>query len=160
MKSSVLLGCWFSSLAAMGCGAVLQFESNPGPSDAAIHDARATSGDVEAAVEACEAGACACPDARSLCNGLCVAEQTDPNNCGACGASCPTGAACVAGTCDCASPATICTASDAGSCTDLNTDSLNCGACGAACSRATPFCLNGTCAPTPSSPSDAGCGCD
>lgn len=38
-----------------------------------------------------------CP--RTICNGLCVDLDTDPNNCGACGDTCGGGAACVEGRC-------------------------------------------------------------
>ena len=35
----------------------------------------------------------------TLCRGVCVDEKTDPNNCGACGMTCPTGQACQEGSC-------------------------------------------------------------
>ena len=34
----------------------------------------------------CQSGSCACPNGE--CNGVCVDEQTDPNNCGGCGLTC------------------------------------------------------------------------
>ena len=44
---------------------------------------------------------CVCPDGKTFCAGTdsCVATQTDPTNCGACGNVCATGQVCAAGRC-------------------------------------------------------------
>jgi hypothetical protein len=40
-----------------------------------------------------------CDSTYSPCNGACVAEQSDPNNCGGCGQACGCGATCSGGMC-------------------------------------------------------------
>jgi hypothetical protein len=60
----------------------------------------------------CVAGVCRCngsPCRGSCCNDICVDTKTDENNCGACGAACPSGQPCVQGAClltACTPPAT------------------------------------------------------
>jgi hypothetical protein len=49
----------------------------------------------------CQNGRCRCASGMSRCGGVCVNLQTDPRNCGSCGARCQLFAACSAGTCDC-----------------------------------------------------------
>jgi Bacterial Ig-like domain (group 3)/Stigma-specific protein, Stig1 len=44
-----------------------------------------------------EVNACTAP--HSLCSGVCVDEQTDPNNCGGCGIVCSSGQTCASGAC-------------------------------------------------------------
>lgn len=74
----------------------------------------------------------------------CVDPRSDPSNCGACGATCATGWACLSGTC-------VSTCEGVGGslcadrCTDLGSDGLNCGTCGLACPHGTT-CQDGTCA--------------
>jgi hypothetical protein len=70
--------------------------------------------------------------------------QSDPANCGACGASCATGSPCVNGVCSlvCSPPAANC----GGMCRNLLTDRQNCGACGAPCA-ASEMCFMGLCQP-------------
>jgi hypothetical protein len=59
----------------------------------------------------CQNGSCACPNS-TVCNGTCVDEEHDSNNCGTCGNVCPSGNTCLGGcgpACSC-SVATIGTA--------------------------------------------------
>ena len=42
-----------------------------------------------------------CGSGQTLCNGVCVLLQSDPNNCGACGTTCPTGETCSSSRCSC-----------------------------------------------------------
>jgi len=76
-----------------------------------------------------------------LCDGKCSETSSDAKNCGACGKSCPTGAACQSSSC-------ICTNSNKppcnGQCPDLNTDNNNCGTCGNVC-PAGSTCRSGSC---------------
>jgi hypothetical protein len=74
-------------------------------------------------------GACGavCPSGTSCCGGQCVDLQTDANNCGACGTACSSGSIC----CN-------------GQCVDLSTDFNNCGTCGNMCQDPRQ-CVNGTC---------------
>jgi hypothetical protein len=48
---------------------------------------------------ACSKGKCACPPGTTLCNGNCADLQSDPNNCGSCGNTCPSGQQCRNGDC-------------------------------------------------------------
>ncbi len=84
----------------------------------------------------------ACPAQQTRCDGTCTNLQTDPSNCGACGASCGAPMVCVAGTCRiaCPAPQTVC----GGQCVSFQTDPLNCGACGNAC-PAGQMCSIGRC---------------
>jgi hypothetical protein len=41
----------------------------------------------------CQNGSCACPNS-TVCNGVCVDEEHDSNNCGSCGTVCPNGYTC------------------------------------------------------------------
>ena len=68
--------------------------------------------------------------ARRLCGLRCVNEESDPENCGACGHSCRGQACC------------------AGACANLATDTSNCGACGTVCNVAngTAMCASAQCA--------------
>ncbi len=71
----------------------------------------------------------ACSTGQTLCSGVCIGTQTDPNNCGSCGTSCPSTFNCVAGACACADGFTSCD----GVCSDLTSDSDHCGACDNPC---------------------------
>ncbi|MDF2691979.1 MAG: Tryptophan synthase alpha chain [Labilithrix sp.] len=58
----------------------------------------------------------------------------DAENCGSCGAKCPSGVACLRGKCGCPPGKTQC--GDA--CVDLAADSANCGSCGFSCAEHQP----------------------
>jgi len=101
----------------------------------------------------CVNGVC-CDSGLSNCSGTCVNEQTDVNNCGACGQACPIPlggqATCINGQCGVACPSgtTPCGSGLAQACVNLQADLHNCGACGHACpiplaGQAT--CINGGC---------------
>lgn len=87
-----------------------------------------------------------CPTGQTSCYGLCADLQTDPSNCGSCGARCVAGGSCLAGACSCPPGETACTA-----CVNLNTDPGNCGSCRFSCGQGT--CAAGACvcagSPTP-----------
>jgi sulfatase modifying factor 1 len=109
----------------------------------------------------CLNGVCgACPNGQVGCNGLCVDEHADADNCGGCGVVCPPeaicqnaacvpcpsgqngcGAACIDGTCPCPNGQTLC----ADLCVDAQTDPDFCGACDNSCPGSAPFCRNGAC---------------
>jgi hypothetical protein len=76
------------------------------------------------------------------CGTQCTNFQTDPNNCGGCGKTCPTGY-CLAGVCS------VCTAGQPslcdGECTNVTTDADNCGGCGNLCPTG-QSCVSGQCA--------------
>src|SRR5947209_2420832 len=63
------------------------------------------------------------------CDGGCADLKTDPANCGKCGKTCPMGAMCVQGSCQCPSGQSQCGAT----CVDLKGDLTNCGKCGTIC---------------------------
>lgn len=100
---------------------------------------------------ACQANqTCGC-GSLSFCNGACVNETNDPNNCNACGHVCPAGAnqtatcsssacgtKCNTGFADCADAGTSCA-------TNLGSDNSNCGTCGHACTGG-QVCTGGSCA--------------
>ncbi|MGH7285239.1 MAG: fibrinogen-like YCDxxxxGGGW domain-containing protein, partial [Polyangiaceae bacterium] len=72
----------------------------------------------------------------SSCSGTCTDTQVDPNNCGGCGTTCPSGELCSSGacgaTCGGATP-NLCGTGTAARCTSFATDSNNCGACDVKC---------------------------
>src|ERR1051326_895079 len=63
------------------------------------------------------------------CSNGCFDLKTDNSNCGKCGTTCPMGATCVQGSCQCGMGQTRCGAS----CVDLKSDLANCGKCGTVC---------------------------
>ncbi len=78
-------------------------------------------------------GACkkdtTCPTDQLLCDGACVAVNTDRAHCGTCENACGDGFTCSAGACECPAPRTAC--GDA--CVDLSSDPQHCGDCAFAC---------------------------
>lgn len=90
---------------------------------------------------------CMCPSPRTLCLGDgtgvglgCMDLMTSPWDCGTCGNACPTGSACMSGTCRCPTGQTLCGTT----CVDTSSDVMNCGACEHQC----PFsvtCASGMC---------------
>jgi uncharacterized protein YjdB len=108
----------------------------------ATDPATSIAGTASVTVPTCNAGFTACGAA-------CVNEQSDPNNCGACGSVCTTtdpnaaGASCTAGTCAvaCSAGFTLCN----GVCVNESADANNCGACGNVCAGGP--CSGGMCPP-------------
>ena len=88
----------------------------------------------------CASGSCTCP-AANVCGSSCTDKMTDPQNCGTCGKSCPTGDACMNGTCACSAPLKVCN----GSCIDVSSDPSNCGSCGKVCAGDAALCESGAC---------------
>jgi hypothetical protein len=106
------------------------------------------------------------PGGATQCGTSCVNTANDPNNCGACGATCSAGQVCSNGACagTCAAGLHLCTflQTDAGVidaglhdggpvgvtsslCVDESADPNNCGGCGTVCA-AGQLCSNGACA--------------
>ena len=102
---------------------------------------------------------CGAGGTNECCGGTCVDSQTDPSNCGSCGAHCSGAETCAGGRCGfdtctlalqgdpCHLPASeewdtgdCCGAS----CVDITTDSANCGGCNLPCATGTT-CTNGAC---------------
>ena len=94
------------------------------------------------------------------CNGLCVALDSDPNNCGSCGHSCSASQVCTNGRCrdqmaelSGIAAVTSCSAClpnqscCSGKCADLQNDLANCGSCGTTCPGTPPqvVCDRGHC---------------
>ena len=105
------------------------------------------------AVAIAEAGTCTCPAGFSACRGECRNLQTDPDNCGACGAVCTDIQACIAGDCTCPDGGELC----GGRCTSTGTDAANCGTCGNRCATG-GLCNAGSCA-CPGRQTDCGGDC-
>jgi hypothetical protein len=107
-----------------------------------------------------------CAADQVVCPKGCASLQTDVNNCGSCGYSCPSGPAgsvptCVAGACSylCPSPTIQCK----GACVDPSTSTNSCGTCGHACTAPTsgctiPACQSSQCTTQPD-PSQNGATC-
>jgi len=79
----------------------------------------------------CAEPASKCAGGLSECNGACISDKTDPNNCGGCGATCAEPLVCSSGKCSdsCAGAQVAC----GRACVELASDSLNCGKCGIKC---------------------------
>jgi hypothetical protein len=102
--------------------------------------------------ELCDAGVCTCRPGLVPCGDRCVDENTDGQNCGACGVACDGGQACFAAECHagtCPGSTTACDCSDAMtspcSCVDVMSAPLNCGDCHVPCDTA-EVCAGGHCA--------------
>ena len=72
-----------------------------------------------------------CGSGLSECNGECISDKTDPNNCGSCGNSCANPLVCSSGQCSdsCAGTQSAC----GRACVELTSDAMNCGKCGVKC---------------------------
>src|SRR5579883_1813070 len=90
-----------------------------------------------------------CATGLTLCSGVCVNEQSDPNNCGNCGHICNASQVCTLGKCiDLACPpgTEVCNRTCVTTATDVN----NCGTCNDVCrgpisGSGSPVCSNGSC---------------
>lgn len=137
--------------------------------------------------ERCVAGACVCPPNERVCDNQCTKVLTDASHCGACGTTCAAGQVCEAGRCvaqctqpqncgsascfdiatdrdhcgpsclrcadgaTCVQGACTCplgTSSCRGACIDFLRDAENCGACGTTCAPG-EWCSAGACACQP-----------
>jgi hypothetical protein len=97
-----------------------------------------------------------CPIAKmTKCGGVCVDQQNDATNCGACGKKCQTDGHCIAGKCTCNQSWAPDDCNNV--CTDVTMDPLNCGTCGTKC-NANQVCDAKKCvaAPGDSGPTEAG----
>ena len=109
--------------------------------DATVAECQASRG---AMFAQCTGGSCQC---KLECGGTCVDGDSDPNNCGACGNPCATGASCSKGACTCPNaetsgvPGVAC----GGTCVDAQSDASNCGGCGKVCPEGS-LCADASCA--------------
>ncbi len=88
-------------------------------------------------------GSAQCPTGQAACDGGCRDVQSDPDNCGACGAPCTAPFhQCRQGVCGCVGGLSDCQ----GLCVDLQSDPGNCGMCGEGCSAPGSACVSGGCA--------------
>ena len=90
-------------------------------------------------------GGCSAPN--MVCSGVCIALDSDPSNCGACGNACiGSDSVCVAGKCGCGvAGMDYC---DGVGCMDVSSDFNNCGFCGNACDpNNDQACTGGVCIP-------------
>ena len=106
-----------------------------------------------------------CPDNPAQCGGACCGSQcidvtSDPNNCGGCDVVCPSGGACVNGSCAGCGPSgnacdtgQMCCGSNG--CKSLDSDVNNCGACGTVCPSGVT-CVSGQCTTGGTSTPDMG----
>ncbi len=102
----------------------------------------------------------------TCCSGACVDTQTDPDDCGSCGAPCATPNAtpeCAAGACTiaaCNAGYADCDGDASDGCeVDINTNPAACGGCANACTtvNGTPDCVNGACGIGTCNPGFANC---
>lgn len=70
-----------------------------------------------------------CPEGLVDCDGECVSLDTDRNNCGSCGRTCPPDRVCEGGDCTCPEPLTDC----GGVCVNLMNSNDHCGSCNNRC---------------------------
>ena len=136
-----IASCWSQSEFVFVCGSGDAGTcANPPASDGTPCD----DGNPNTVNDVCTGGVCvgSCPAGSTLCGSLCVDENTDRNNCGACGNVCASGTACTNGSCQsgCPGGTTPC----GGVCVNENTDPQNCGACGNVCTSGTT-CTGGSC---------------
>jgi hypothetical protein len=102
----------------------------------------------------CGCGMLCTPDGGTAAT--CINPKTDPNNCGACGTSCPTTASCQGGACVCPGTQIIC----GGVCVEPSSDVTNCGGCGHGCAAPFTSCAGGQCVcPIASGTGQCACGC-
>jgi hypothetical protein len=90
-------------------------------------------------------GGCSLPNL--VCNGVCIAVDSEPSNCGACGNACiGSDSVCIAGKCGCAGQGQdYC---DGVGCMDVSSDFNNCGACNYMCDpNNDQACTGGVCVP-------------
>ncbi len=91
-----------------------------------------------AQLESCRQSGCLAEEV--CCNGGCADLLRDPSNCGSCGHTCPSGATCYDGECQCPDNLTKCVEQ----CIDTQSDNNNCGDCGHVCGSC-EVCLGGEC---------------
>lgn len=132
-----LLLCLF----VLGCGS----RSSELVDDASIGDADSPDGDASDVPPDGPPGP-ECPPYHAKCNGACIPTSVDPQNCGACGVTCDTGAGevCAAGGCTttCETGMMKC----GGTCVDIKSDNNHCNACDFQCGAGTG-CVDGNCQP-------------
>lgn len=100
---------------------------------------------------ACDGGTVdGCRSDETDCAGTCVATESNPRHCGACGIACAPSEVCSMGACNAMGCSSMLVACD-GACVDTDTDERHCGGCGDACaSDAT--CSAGACVAGPPPP--------
>lgn len=128
---------------ASDTGTAPEEETGGGPEDSATIDSAVVK-DSGTAEDTSKPETSSCAGGLTACGGSCVDLAKDAANCGACGASCPSGDSCNLGVCvsPCSAPKTKCGTA----CVDTSTDTSNCGACGTKCATG-ESCTGGACVP-------------
>lgn len=151
--ATLVSACFCAVFAIVGCGDASApgidgpgaHQANVGNTqDGGTHDGAPDQGNGYRDPSNVDSG-CSAPNA--ACNGICIAIDSDPANCGACGNACLGGdAICLAGKCNCGGPLEdYC---DGVGCMDVSSDFANCGACGNACDpNNDQACVAGNCVP-------------
>lgn len=141
-RSAFMLGPAPSSIPAGGSAklAVTYFAPAEGPDGAQIVIDSNADNAPEAAVTLSGRTQSNCAAGQTECGGVCIDEQSDALNCGACGRKCDANMACKSGRCVCV-PAT-CTAGACGALSDGCGATLDCGGC-----PAVEACVANRCAP-------------